>query len=204
MDRNNQSPAPEISTGDDHRTRWHENISTIVFIIAAPLLALTINFFMFQSYAVDGVSMNKTLADGDRLIVNKLGKTWSSLTRTSFMPKRGSIVIFERPLQDSGIASQQKVLIKRAIGLPGDRVVVQQGKITIFNQEHPDGYSPDNEGSYKDTYTPPTDGSIDTIVPEGHVFLCGDNRPNSTDSRIFGPVPTKNIIGTLAVRFYPL
>lgn len=168
----------------------------------APLVAVLLTTFVFQSYEVDGQSMETTLQSQDRLIVWKLPRTFARITNNQILPERGEIVIFVK----HGIAQfgepADKQLIKRVIALPGERIVVRDGKITIYNSEHTEGFSPDTDGTYEviDDFT---SGTIDMTIPEGHVFVAGDNRGNSLDSRAFGPVSTDDIVGSLAFRIFP-
>ncbi len=172
-------------------------ISTFLILILAPILAVLITSFLFQSYEVDGPSMEQTLHHGDRLVVLKASKTWSKLTGKNYIPERGAIIVFEKP--DS---VDEKQLIKRVIALPGEHVVVADGKVTVTNKEHPEGYDPDKGTSYSNTVTN-TVGEVDLTVPEGEVFVMGDNRGNSLDSRYFGPVKSKEIAGRLLLRVFP-
>ena len=104
--------------------------STILLFLLAPAIALSVTTFMFQSYQVDGESMETTLQNNNRLIVDKVPRTWSRITNHQFVPKRGNIIIFnELGLYDAN-GNQERQLIKRVIGLPGDHVVVKNGKIT--------------------------------------------------------------------------
>jgi signal peptidase I len=119
-------------------------------------------------------------------------------TDKNYVPKRGDIIVFVDPLQPD------LQLIKRVIGLPGEHVVVKDGKITVFNKESPNGFNPDDAEYGKNL--PVTSGNTDITVPEGHLFVSGDNREgsNSLDSRNeLGTVPEENIIGTLQVRIFP-
>ena len=179
-------------------------LSTVAILIAAPLTALFLTSFVFQSYEVDGPSMETTLQNHDRLIVWKLPRTVERVTNHKWMPARGEIVIFvKRGLY--GDEGQQKQLIKRVVGLPGDRVVVRDGTITIYNDAHPDGFNPDIEPSLGETGIASfTNGSVDLVVPQGEVFVCGDNRQNSLDSRAFGTVPVTDLVGELAFRILPI
>lgn len=189
---------PERSNKDN----WKSILSTVAVLIAAPLLAITLIAFVFQSYEVDGPSMETTLQDNDRLIVVKTGKTWAELTGKDFIPKRGEIVIFNKSGFE-GVSSNKRQLIKRVIGLPGDRVVVKDQKVTIYNDENPDGFNPDKGTDYVSDIAF-TSGNVDLVVPEGEVFVAGDNRTNSLDSRSFGTVKAEDLVGTLTLRIFPL
>lgn len=187
-------------------TSRHEGLksvlSTLAILIIAPLIALFLTAFVFQSYEVDGPSMESTLQNHDRLIVFKLPRTIASLTGNAYLPHRGDVVIFNKAgLYDSS-GNQEKQLIKRVIGLPGDRVVVKDGVFTVYNSEHPGGFDPDKTFPYGSVIGI-TPGNIDMIVPEGQIFVSGDNRTNSYDSRSFGTVPASDIVGKLEVRVFP-
>ncbi len=195
----NSISEPKITTGTGGSRRWRDVFLTLVVIPMALLIALVLVLFVFQSYEVDGPSMQPTLQNNDRLIVWKLPRTWARLTGHPYIPKRGDIVIFEEPSLDN------KQLIKRVIGLPGDRVVIKNSVITVYNNAHPNGFDPDTSLPYGKTFTvPPTAGNIDITVGADQVFVCGDNRPDSLDSRYFGTVPVNDIIGQLVVRILPL
>lgn len=192
-----------VVTSDTRREGWRSVFSTILILALAPLIAWLMITFVFQSYEVDGPSMEETLQDKDRLIVLKTGKTLSKITDKDYIPKRGEVIIFvKRGVLDLG-SSQDKQLIKRVIGLPGERVVVSDGKITVYNAEHPSGFNPDEGQEYAQTITF-TNGNVDITVPEGEVFVAGDNRGNSLDSRNFGTVPSQDIIGKLVFRLFPV
>lgn len=184
-------------------SKWKDILSTVGIIVLAPLVALFLTQFIFQSYQVDGPSMETTLQNGDRLIVTKTGKTWSRITGSDYIPKRYEIIIFNYNGElDSPGQTTKKQLIKRVIGLPGDRVVVKDGEVTIFNHEHPNGYQVDRVGPENEAIKV-TDKDVDLTVPEGKVFVMGDNRSNSLDSRFFGPVDSSDIVGKLNLRIYP-
>lgn len=193
-----ERPAAPADTG-----RWRDTLSTLGIIILAPLVALFLTAFIFQSYQVEGPSMETTLQDKDRLIVTKTARTWARLTGNIYIPERYEIVIFNHTGEYAN--SQfvtEKQLIKRVIGLPGDRVVIKDGVVTIYNSERPNGFLVDREGPEKNTIGNTT-GNIDEVVQEGEVFIMGDNRANSLDSRNFGPISAKDIVGKLRLRIYP-
>lgn len=198
----NHSVPPKQPSEKARRIR--SGLSTIGLFLLAPVVAILLTSFVFQSYQVDGPSMEATLNNNDRLIINKLPKTWSKITGHPFIPNRGEIIVFVKDdLSQYDGQSGTKQLIKRVIGLPGDRVVVQNEILTIYNQEHPEGFQPDETYGYKPALNN-TPGNIDITIPENEVFVCGDNRANSLDSRSFGPIEAKDIVGDLSVRVLPL
>lgn len=195
-----QNPPPKPHRGAG---RLKETLSTLGIIILAPIVALFLTAFIFQSYQVDGPSMETTLQDRDRLIVTKTGKTWSRLTGSQYTPKRYEIVIFNHSGEfgDEQLVSQ-KQLIKRVIGLPGDRIVVKDGVVTVYNKEHPAGFLIDREGPEKNAIGNTT-GNIDETVKPENIYVMGDNRENSLDSRSFGPIRAVDLVGKLNLRIYP-
>lgn len=198
------TPPGKSHTGGKHISERTRNIiSTLAIIIIAPAIALCLTAYVFQSYEVDGPSMQTTLQNNDRLIVYKLPKTIARLTGHPYIPHRGDIIVFAEKGLDSSDPSQSKQLIKRVIGLPGDRIVIQNNVVTIYNKQHPNGFDPDKVMPYGKVI-PITSGNIDLTIPPNQVFVMGDNRTDSLDSRIFGTVPVQNIIGKLVVRVLPL
>ena len=175
-------------------------VYTISLFVLAPLFALFMIIFIFQSYVVDGSSMEPTLQNGNRVFILKLPKTLSSLQHKPYIPKQHEIIVFKKPTEPD------VQLIKRVIGLPGDHVIVNDGHITIYNSEHPDGYNPDDNTDYGSTLASTT-GSVDITVGPNELFVSGDNRGpgGSLDSRTgLGLVPVENIVGRLWVRYFPL
>lgn len=176
--------------------------STLILLIAAPLLAFFITSHAFHSFEVDGSSMETTLQNGDRLIVNKLAKTIANISGSTYIPNRGDIIVLDRP-QQLAVSKNVKHLIKRVVALPGERITVKSGIVTIYNEDNPNGFNPDKDKDYaKDITTTP--GSVDVTIGQGEVFVLGDNRTGSTDSRIFGSISTKTIVGKATLRFIPI
>ena len=190
----------EPPTQERHKDGWQNALSTIAILILAPVVAILLTTFVFQSYEVDGPSMEDTLQNRDRLIVWKVPRTFSKVTGNPFIPARGEIIVFNR--DEAAEPGGQRQLIKRVIAVPGERVVVRDNRITVYNKEHPDGFNPDTHGGYGN-HAQNTQGNIDVTVPKGEVFVAGDNRPNSLDSRAFGTVPADGIVGNLAIRIFP-
>ena len=188
---------------DSSKKGWKSIASTIVIIAIAPILAIFMTIFVFQSYEVFGISMETTLQNGDRLIVQKVSKNWSRIRGQDYIPARYEIIVFDKPRTVSNTNGDVKHLIKRVIALPGERVTVRAGVVTVYNAEDPDGFTPDAGQEYaKDILSTPLD--VDLTVGVGEVFVLGDNRSNSQDSRSFGTIRSESITGEAVLRFLPV
>lgn len=198
-----QPPAPPAKkTWRDYN--WRSILTTTALLLLAPIIAWLISAFALQSYQVDGQSMQTTLYNGDRLIVDKIPRTLSRLTGHVYVPKRGDIVIFNtNQLPDAFTGGKQ--LIKRVVALPGERVVIKSGVLSVYNSAHPTGYNPDSSGLYHLSSTiTNANQPIDLTLGSDEVYVLGDNRPNSEDSRFFGPIKASYIVGKLSFRILPL
>ena len=195
---------PRVSPPSKRET-VREIISTIGVLLAALLVAFGLIAWVFQSYEVDGPSMQTTLQNKDRLIVWKVPRTIARITGNPYIPGRGEIIIFvESGLTEFG-SSSSKQLIKRVVGLPGERVVVSNGIITVYNKENPQGFNPDESLPYGEIIPEMNDvRDIDVTLGGNQIFVAGDNRPNSLDSRTFGPIETDQIVGKLSLRLLPV
>ncbi|RWZ79813.1 MAG: signal peptidase I [Candidatus Chaera renei] len=172
------------------------------FLAAIVIGALLVNALVFRSFAVNGPSMQTTLFTGDRLIVNRLPITWSLVSQKPYLPARGQIVVFTNPNWRPGLP--ERYIVKRVIGLPGERVLVSDGKITVFNHQKPYGFNPDNGITGP---TSPTSGNSDTVVPPDQIYVAGDHRQDgfSLDSRNgLGTVPLSDLQGPAVLRFWPI
>ncbi len=150
-------------------------------VISAGIIAFIIITFIGQVTVVRGASMEPTLHDRERLIANKISYRFES-------PERNEIIIFKPPI---GI---KRNYIKRIIGIPGDKIEIVNGKIYVNDQALEEPYV-----KYRSNENMPP-----TIVPVDSFFVLGDNRPNSSDSRYWGFVPRKNVVGKAWVVFWPL
>lgn len=151
-------------------------------IIIAIILALLIRGFVMESFIVDGTSMMPTLMDNERVLVNKIIYRFRE-------PKRGEIVVFPHPIYENN----DTILIKRVMGLPGDRVEIVQGTLFVNDREIKENYIINDYKSY---------GPF--LVEDNMVFVLGDNRENSLDSRQIGFVEIDNIRGKTFFRYWPL
>ena len=161
-------------------------IEWVVLIGAALVIALLIKTFLFQAFYIPSESMVPTLERGDRVLVNKLSYDLHDV-------HRGDIVVFRAPpeARSDGIDD----LVKRVIGLPGDTVEAREdGRVYVNGRRIDEGYLP---AGTRTTNLPPTK------VPAGHLFMMGDNRMASRDSRYFGPIEESAVIGRVFVRIWP-
>jgi signal peptidase I len=177
-------------------------VGIIVFIAAVIIGAWLINLLLFRSFSVSGPSMEPTLYTNDRLIVNRIPITLAHLQAKDYVPERGEVIVFENPHYRPGLPDE--FVVKRVIGLPGERVTIVGGVVKVYNQDHPDGFEVDKSWVGP---TSPTDGNgLDQIVPSGEIFVIGDHRQEgfSLDSRNgLGTIPFEDIIGPVAFRIYP-
>lgn len=194
------APAPEDSGGSGLAGAIFGGIFNWL-IVPAGIVAI-LHFFVFQAFHVVGFSMYPTLGNGDYLIISKIDASFARLSKLVgkqgyYIPHRGEIIVFHFP------GDPTVDFVKRVIAVPGDHVVVKDGKVTVFDKLHPDGFNPDVNHQIAD---PNTLGSVDEVVPEGKVFVLGDNRtPNgSYDSRDWGDLPSSYIIGRAILRLLPL
>ena len=159
-------------------------IAIIAFVIVAP-----IRYFLFQPFIVSGASMAPNFATGDYLIVDEISYRLST-------PQRGDVIVFDASFIP-GYTGQR--FIKRVIGVPGDTVditngkveIIKDGKTTILDEK----YLPANLKTY---------GNINTTIEANQYFALGDNREQSYDSRMWGVIPSKYIIGKASLRIFPI
>ncbi|MEP6710635.1 MAG: signal peptidase I [Candidatus Saccharibacteria bacterium] len=177
-------------------------LGIVIFVVCVLIGTLLINTFVFRSFNVEGPSMEKTLFTGDRLIVSRLATTWAQLQNKSYIPERGQVIVFKNPKFDSGMG--EEYIVKRVIAFAGEHVLLQNGSYTVFNKDHPDGFNPDDANHGEPGS--PTSGNVDTVVPEGTIFVSGDHRQDnfSYDSRNgLGTIPYYDIVGPVSFRLYP-
>ncbi len=189
-------------------------LSLAVFVVAIILGTMWLNAYVFRSYNVVGSSMANTLHNNDRVIVNRMPVTWAHFLGQEYVPERGQVIVFANgeatgPLTCGAPAGMtDQYIIKRVIAFPGERVTVKDGVLMVYNDEHPEGFSPDEE-TYVDENNGPkkySSGEVDMVVPKGELFVAGDNREgsHSFDSRSgLGTIPYCRIIGPVALRIYP-
>lgn len=175
------------------RSPWRIVAEWVAVVVVAVAVALVVRGLVLQPYYIPSGSMIPALEVGDRVLVNKLSYRFGDVDR-------GDVVVFDRP-PDSG-PSDIKDLIKRVVGLPGDSLVIVDGHVEINGERLDEDYLPEgsttNQGPIACTPADPCE------IPEGDVWVMGDNRGNSQDSRWFGPVPEDTIVGRAFLLMWPL
>lgn len=168
------------------RSEYIEEFIKICIIAAA--IIVPVRFFLIQPFYVKGASMEPTFREDEYLIVDELSYRFRQ-------PTRGEVIVFRYP------KTERRFLIKRVIGLPGERISIKGSKITVFNKDFPKGLTLD-EGDYLDVSV--RTGDFEVTLEKGQYFVLGDNREVSLDSERFGPIDADQIVGRVMLRGYPL
>lgn len=157
-------------------------------VLVSLAIIIPIRYFLVQPFYVKGASMEPSFFDKEYLIIDEISYRFRE-------PERGDIVVFRYPLDPN------QFFIKRIIGLPGEKIRINDGQITIFNSKSLEGQILD-ESPYLDHVF--TVGEKTITLKADEYYLLGDNRNSSLDSRVFGPVKNKLIIGRVWLRGWPL
>lgn len=210
MDELEKITSNELEKVEPKKSVIREVLEWVLCFIAAFVVAALIRYFLFTPTLVRQTSMTPTILDGERVLINRTVRTFK-------LPIfRGDIVTFEMPVGTvDGIGMYESVhgvweflmhdviewgkisYIKRVIGLEGDHVLIKDGKVYVNDQKLSEVYLNGIE-------TPITGNYYDLIVPEGCLFVMGDNRGGSSDSRVFGCIPVERIEGRVKTRIWPL
>lgn len=175
---NQETQAEEVKPVEE-KTNWVRFFLDVVeTVVLAVVLFVGINAVSAR-VRVDGFSMRPTLEDGEFLLVNKLSYFFGDV-------KRGDIIVFHFPL------NPKEELIKRVIGLPGDHIVVQNNQVFVNDQLLNEPYIAQAPLYYGDW-----------VVAEDHLFVLGDNRNNSNDSKDWGMLPEENVVGKAVLIYWP-
>jgi signal peptidase I len=137
--------------------------------------------FIIKPFTIHQVSMRPTLEEGDRVLISRLTYHFRD-------PARGDVIVFHSPMDST------EDLVKRIVAIPGDRVAVTEGKLYVNGEAQTEPYLLEQRTN---------DGLLEMEIPDGYVFVLGDNRNNSTDSRVFGAIPRDFIIGSALVVYWP-
>ena len=172
---------------------WSTIVDVIETVVVAAAIFVVVYLFLLQPHQVKGASMEPNFHDGEYILTDKISYRFGE-------PKRGDVVVFKAP------TNPDVDFIKRIIALPGEKLEITNNKITIFNDENTDGFTLSEP---YEVMTPIAGGSHIregkiVEVPKDSYFVFGDNRTHSFDSREWGALPKKDIVGKAWVRYWPL
>ncbi len=177
------------SAGSWIRDLWLYIWEVVKVIIIALIIIVPVRYYIFQPFYVQGASMEPNFLNNEYLIIDEITYRFSE-------PERGDVVVFRYP------RDKKQFFIKRIIGLPGEDIAIRDNQVIIYNQKYPDGFVLD-ESSYLSPNTQ-TAGNLRVSMGKDEYFVMGDNRASSLDSRSFGPIKRKDIIGRVFVRVLPV
>ncbi len=201
-----QPSEPEV-VEERHRPTIPFWVEFPLLIVVALTVAILIKTFLFQAFYIPSSSMEDTLNINDRVLVNKLSYRFGDIAR-------GDVIVFDDPrggfeepdesfvgsairnvLESVGLATPRSEFIKRVIGLPGDTVEGREGAVWVNGQRLVEPYLKEPDA--------PIAPFGPVVVPEGQLFVMGDNRAASQDSRYFGPIPEEDVVGNAFVIIWP-
>lgn len=187
-----QVPKPESATELLRTlTEW------LLVAVCALALALLIRTFLVQAYYIPSSSMEDTLREDDRVLVNKLSYRFGDI-------ERGDVIVFSKPANAPGNIND---FIKRVIALPGETISFSNGQVLINGEAYDEPYVGRARtyvnGRLMDCANEPPSADV-CLVPDQTVFVMGDNREGSTDSRTFGPIEIDSIVGRAFIKLWPL
>jgi len=165
-------------------------VEIVKVVIISLAIIIPVRYFLIQPFYVKGASMEPSFHDHEYLIINEIGYRFND-------PQRGDIIVFRYPKDPS------QYFIKRIIGLPNEKIKIKEGEIYIFNEQYPNGLILDEDVYLLEDIETPHLGKTEFILEADEYFVLGDNRDASLDSRRFGPVPRRLIIGRAWVRGWP-
>ncbi len=168
---------------------WLSAWEILEVVLISAVTVFIIRTFFAQPFLVSGASMEPSFSNGNYLIIDEVTYRFRE-------PERGEVVVFRYP-KDRSV-----YFIKRIIGLPGERVAVQSGRVSVFSSEG--GSASGGENSKEILKEESTSGAIDVTLGNNQYFVLGDNRYNSFDSRNWGPITKKDIIGVVRLRVFPI
>ncbi len=177
---------PAAPTGKSKPSAMRGAVEWVVILVGALIVALVVKTFLLQAFYIPSASMEPTLKVGDRVLVNKLSYDFHDV-------RRGDIVVFGSPPGEDN--PDIKDLIKRVIGLPNDTVEGRDGRVYINGDPLKEPYLP--AGTSTSSFGPEK-------VPPGHLWVMGDNRSNSKDSRFFHTIPESLVVGRAFIRVWPI
>lgn len=190
MEQQEQYQQPNQQKNNIFKSELWDIIKTIIVFA---VIYFGIKGYIAQPFLVKGRSMEQTFSDGDYLIVDQL-------TYNFIEPKRSEVIVFHTEFIPGG--NEREYYIKRVIGIPGDRVVIKDGEVLLY-ENNKDTPTVLDEDYIIDGLRTISQEPVDIILKDNQYFVLGDNRGNSSDSRYWGPVDKKYIVGKPFIRLFP-
>ncbi len=190
-------PAPQPTEPASLQAKLRTSMEWVAVAIGALVVALLIKAFLLQAFYIPSASMEPTLHENDRVLVNKLSYRIGDV-------ERGDVIVFEKP---EGAPGDIDDFIKRVIGLPGETVSFSGGSVFIDGRQLDESYidgAPTNSGPVINGCSNAPAVPDTCVVPDGMVFVLGDNRVSSQDSRFFGPIDEDTIVGRAFLKVWPI
>ena len=183
MREENEAVGPPAASRPEKRasSATRTVVEVIVILVAAFAIAMLVQFFLVKPFTISQISMEPTLMNGERVLVNRVTFHFRE-------PRRGDIVVFHS-------TAESEDLVKRVVGVAGDRIEVKAGALYVNGVRQAEPYL--NEQDIQGVFA-------ETTVPQCAVFVMGDNRNDSLDSRVFGAISKSAIIGKVFVVYWPL
>ncbi len=182
-DKTGEEGPPQAAPAKSRSKALRWTVEIVIIVVAAFVLALLVQQFIVKPFAIPSPSMENTLLEGDRVLVNRLVYHFHP-------PRRGDVIVFHPPGNPGS-----DPFIKRVVAVAGDTVAVHDGQLYLNGVAQDEPYVKDYpiQGDYPETE-----------IQDGYVWAMGDNRNNSGDSRVFGPVPLDSIMGEAFAIYWPL
>lgn len=189
-----QAPMPHKSSGFKDTLLFIWEFAKVIVIALA--IILPIRYYVFQPFIVSGSSMEPNYSNGQYLIIDEISYRFNE-------PQRGDVIVIRYPKDRS------QFFIKRVIGLPGEKVMIDNGRVTVVNDQNTDGVTIDetylpSQGLSFPHNTAVVGGKKSIVLKSGEYFMMGDNRLASSDSRDWGPLEKKDIVGKVFIRVLPI
>jgi signal peptidase I len=184
-------------TSSKRSGKWAIELGIVV--VVAVVIAILLRTFVVATYSIPSGSMEPTLQVGDRIVVDKLSYHLHGIDR-------GNIIVFSTPPKENCAGPPVSDLVKRVIGLPGETISVSSGRVFINGKFLPEPWLPQSDQN-ETTPGPSAQGYAlrhPYTIPSGYVYVMGDNRSFSCDSRYWGPVAKSTIVGKVDLRIWPL
>jgi signal peptidase I len=198
-----------------YREYMHENskkrdLKAVGLILLVPTTCLAVlylvNTHFIGQFTVNGISMETTFRDRSKKTLLKLPVTYAKVTRSRYVPDRGTAVVFEKKftsIDELSFVPEEEFVVKRVLGLPGERVVINGVGIRVYPKGSDEGIVPDDGASWESVIETNTRRNVDIVLKENEIFVAGDNRENSVDSRDYGPIEVSQVIGKVLYKSTP-